>query len=395
MSDRTAVAARGGRQGSESAAAAPLTRQAAPDDRGGVRVAGLTKSFGSQPVLRGVDLEVPAGSITAVLGPSGSGKTTLLRLLAGFDRADAGMIMLGGRVADDTHRFVRPQLRGVGYVPQEGALFPHLTVSANVSFGVPRRERKSTAELVDLVGLAGLEGRYPHQLSGGQQQRVALARALAVRPGVVLLDEPFSSLDASLRGDVRRDVMAILAGRGATTVLVTHDQDEALATADRIAVLRAGEIVATADPRTLYRQPPDLVAALSIGEANVLVADVRGGRGRCALGTVEVVVADGRLPEGPAQLLLRPEQLQISGEPGSDGVTARVDDVQFHGHDAVLQLALGGPHGQALVARVPGDATFRHGDAVSVSVRGPGLVWPATQDGPGLPPYVMGANPVD
>jgi iron(III) transport system ATP-binding protein len=202
----------------------PSERAGAVAASKGVRVAGLFKSFSTQPVLRGVDLEVPIGSFTAILGPSGSGKTTLLRILAGFDRMDAGSVVIGGQVMDDGRRFVRPQRRGIGYVPQEGALFPHLTVADNVGFGVPRRERRGMAHLVELVGLTGLERRYPHQLSGGQQQRVALARALAIEPKVVLLDEPFSSLDASLREGVRRDVARILAEANATTILVTHDQ---------------------------------------------------------------------------------------------------------------------------------------------------------------------------
>jgi iron(III) transport system ATP-binding protein len=204
----------------------------------GVQVAGLYKSFGEHPALRGVDLDVPVGSFTAILGPSGSGKTTLLRIIAGFDRMDAGTVTIGGQLMDDGRRFIRPQRRGIGYVPQEGALFPHLTVADNVGFGMPRRKRNGIVHLVELVGLQGLERRYPHQLSGGQQQRVALARALAIEPKVVLLDEPFSSLDASLRDGVRRDVARILNEANATTILVTHDQDEALGLADQIAVLR-------------------------------------------------------------------------------------------------------------------------------------------------------------
>ncbi|HEY1467301.1 MAG TPA: ATP-binding cassette domain-containing protein, partial [Acidimicrobiales bacterium] len=171
-------------------------------------VTDVHKAFGSHAVLSGIDLNVPEGSLAAILGPSGSGKTTLLRVLAGFERADQGTIVLGDHVVDDGHRFVPPERRGIGYVPQEGALFPHLSVLKNVAFGVPRRERaaRKLDELLEMVGLSGLGGRYPHQLSGGQQQRVALARALAIRPGIVLLDEPFSSLDAGLRSSVRADV---------------------------------------------------------------------------------------------------------------------------------------------------------------------------------------------
>ncbi len=212
-----------------------------------IELRGVVKSFGATPVLSEVELTVPDASITAVLGVSGSGKTTLLRLIAGFDELDAGTIAIGGRVLDDGQRSVNPQYRGIGYVPQDGALFPHLTALGNVGFGLARRERASALDLLELVGLAGLERRYPHQLSGGQQQRVALARALAIRPRVMLLDEPFSSLDAPLRAGLRRDVAKILADAATTTVLVTHDQQEARALADRIAVLDGGRMLAHAE----------------------------------------------------------------------------------------------------------------------------------------------------
>ena len=229
---------------------------------------------------------MPNESITAVVGASGSGKTTLLRLIAGFERVDAGSIAIGDVVVDDGHHFERAERRGVGYVPQEGALFPHLNVARNIAFGVPKKDRGRLGDLVDLVGLSGLEGRYPHQLSGGQQQRVALARALAIRPAVVLLDEPFSSLDATLRVGLGRDVVRVLKKSGTTAVLVTHDQDEALALADQIAVLRGGRVKACADPRSLYYDPPDLEIAASIGEANILPARIDGDRAMTALGPI-------------------------------------------------------------------------------------------------------------
>jgi iron(III) transport system ATP-binding protein len=190
-------------------------------------VTGLTKAFGGRPVLTDVDLDVPEGSLTAILGPSGSGKTTLLRIIVGFEHADGGMVTLGGTVVDGPGAHVPAERRRIGYVPQEGCLFPHLTVAANVGFGLPRRDRRTQAigDLLDAVGLAGLGGRYPHQLSGGQQQRVALARALAIKPSLVLLDEPFGSLDANLRASIRADVRRLLTEAGATAVLVTHDQD--------------------------------------------------------------------------------------------------------------------------------------------------------------------------
>jgi iron(III) transport system ATP-binding protein len=235
-------------------------------------VQGLHKAYGSNPVLTGLDLTVPAGSLTAILGPSGSGKTTLLRLLAGFDQADAGTVRIGGTIVDGPGEHVPPERRRIGYVPQEGSLFPHLTVAANVGFGLPARERRGpgVAGLLEAVGLAGLGKRYPHQLSGGQQQRVALARALAIEPALVLLDEPFASLDAHLRASVRADVQAIFRAAGTTAILVTHDQDEALSMADRVAVLRGGQIAQCAAPQDLYIRPADPQLARFIGEANLL-----------------------------------------------------------------------------------------------------------------------------
>ena len=214
-----------------------------------VSVSGIRKSFGTATVLDGVSLDVEAGSLTAILGASGSGKTTLLRLLAGFERGDGGTIELGGRIVDGPKAFVPPERRRIGYVPQEGALFPHLNVAGNVGFGLragkvgrggaPTDARVS--ELLELVGLAGFEKRLPHHLSGGERQRVALARALAAHPALVLLDEPFSSLDVELRTSMRREVVEVLRTSGATVILVTHDQDEALSIADRVAVLQRGD----------------------------------------------------------------------------------------------------------------------------------------------------------
>jgi iron(III) transport system ATP-binding protein len=335
----------------------------------------VAKRLGATPVLTSVDLTVPDGSLTAVLGASGSGKTTLLRLIAGFEHVDAGTVVIGGHLVDDGRRIVRPQQRGVGYVPQEGALFPHLTVKGNIGFGVPRLERHHVQQLVDLVGLSGLERRFPHQLSGGQQQRVALARALAIQPKVVLLDEPFSSLDASLREALRRDVIRILAQTGTTTILVTHDQDEALALADQIAVLRDGNVVASADPRTLYSDPPDITAATFIGKANILAAHVHADRARCVLGTIRLQTAESAATDGPSWLLLRPEQLILHVEAKENAVSATVVDSQYHGHDALVHVTINRPDHQVLLARVSGGLVLTPGQHVWVEVRGSGRVW--------------------
>jgi iron(III) transport system ATP-binding protein len=342
-----------------------------------IRLSGVDKSFGTVSVLSRVDLVVADRSITAVVGASGSGKTTLLRLVAGFERVDSGSVSIGDVVVDDGKRFVRPEHRGVGYVPQEGALFPHLTVFRNIAFGVPKKDAHRLEELVDLVGLSGFERRYPHQLSGGQQQRVALARALAIRPSVVLLDEPFSSLDATLRVGLGRDVVRVLKETGTTAVLVTHDQDEAMALADEIAVLRNGHVMACADPRSLYYDPPDLEIATSIGEANIVAARIEGDRARTYLGSIPVH-GDRGDATGPGSLLLRPEQLRLHVGTRPGAVRAVVDEVQFHGHDSLVRISVGddGPEGGGdLLARAAGDLDLSPGQVVWVEVLGQGKVW--------------------
>ncbi len=239
----------------------------------GLRVCGVGKSYGSVAVLQGVDLEVPAGSVTALLGPSGCGKTTLLRIVAGFDTADAAPSPSLARWSTAPGGRLAPERRRVGIVPQEGALFPHLDVRGNIGFGLgratPEREDR-VDELLTALGLSGLGERRPHELSGGQQQRVAVARALAPRPDVVLLDEPFASLDASLRGRVRQEVLAALRAAGSTTLLVTHDQDEALACADRLAVMNGGVVVQAGPPWEVYERPAGDWVAQFVGTATLL-----------------------------------------------------------------------------------------------------------------------------
>jgi iron(III) transport system ATP-binding protein len=344
-----------------------------------IELRGVCKSFGAVRVLSDVELTVAGGSIVAVLGASGSGKTTMLRLIAGFEQLDSGTIAIAGRLLDDGRRSVRPQQRGVGYVPQDGALFPHLTVAGNIGFGLARGQRAEKArELLELVGLEGLQRRYPHELSGGQQQRVALARALAIDPAVVLLDEPFSSLDASLRAELGRDVAAILRARQATAVLVTHDQSEALALADQIAVLEDGCVLARDTPRALYRDPPDLLAAGAIGEANVLTAEVLGERASCALGEVALRTNGYPQPDGPARLLLRPEQLTLHLQPTAGAARATVIDLRYHGHDGIAHVVLDHPDGETVLARVPGELVLEQGQIVWVGASGPARAWVVT-----------------
>jgi iron(III) transport system ATP-binding protein len=356
----------------------------------GLVVADLYKSFGTQSVLAGVNLEVPAGELTAILGPSGSGKTTLLRVLAGFERADRGTVTVDGQVVESTDRHVPPQGRHIGYVPQEGALFPHLTVAANVGFGLRRAERPPRVrELLDMIGLAALAGRYPHELSGGQQQRVALARALATRPGIVLLDEPFSSLDAALRSSVRQDVARVLAEAETTAVLVTHDQDEALSMASRVAILREGRFVQHGSALDVYCHPVDADVARFVGEANLLVGSAQAGSAVTGLGTHQIV--SGRFAEGtPLLVLVRPEQVEVAAT-GAAGASRRPDGsptgswtpgtvvaVDYHGHDTVVSVDAGAVSSQPVHARFPGPSPFEAGALVVVrAATGAVTAWPA------------------
>ncbi len=340
-----------------------------------VTVRNLTKAFGSSEVLRGIDLTVPEESLTAILGASGCGKTTLLRLIAGFDAPDSGEILLGEQLVCGDGRFVAPQHRRVGYVPQEGALFPHLDVADNISFGLSGRERRAGQRVEELLALVGLNPlvrqRFPHQLSGGQQQRVALARALAPRPSLILLDEPFSSLDAGLRESTGRAVLGALKATQTTAVLVTHDQSEALSLADQVAVMRDGIIAQVGSPHEVYRAPADLGVAEFVGAAVVVDADVVDGSASSDLGRLHVMAGyDG----GRARLLVRPEQIELVGSSmvGSSqvGVEARVVDVSYFGHDAAVHLRVLAS-GRLVTARVSGTSVPVPDTLVHVSVTGP------------------------
>jgi len=367
-------------------------------------ISGLTKAFAGHRVLAGVDLDVPEGLLTAILGPSGSGKTTLLRVIVGFEQADSGTVRLGDKVIDGPGAYVPAEKRRIGYVPQEGGLFPHLTVAANIGFGLPRRERgrrgrgnTAVDDLLDAVGMPGLGGRYPHQLSGGQQQRVALARALAIKPGLVLLDEPFSSLDASLRASIRADVAGLLRAAGTTAILVTHDQDEALSIADQVAVLREGKIAQCGAPRDLYSYPADPELARFVGEANLVDGTLVNGSVETMLGplTVQAVTAGQAsttarasttaqssttaraVAPGPVTVLVRPEQIEISAEGGPDGMPGRIVALGYHGHDAVVHVAPQRlPGSPAIIVRTLGGCDLPTGALVTLRVRGPVLAWP-------------------
>ncbi|ALK33026.1 ABC transporter ATP-binding protein [Burkholderia plantarii] len=343
-----------------------------------IRIRQLRKTFGAQCVLHDVDLTIEAGSLVALLGPSGSGKTTLLRLLCGFERADAGTIEIGGARVAGAGLHLPAERRRIGYVPQEGGLFPHLSVADNIVFGLPRAQRRThhrVAELLAMVGLpAGYAARAPQQLSGGQQQRVALARALAPAPSVVLLDEPFSSLDAALRAETRDAVRQALAAAGATAMLVTHDQAEALSLGDRVAVLWQGRMVQVAAPRELYRRPATRELAAFVGDAVLLPASVVDGLAHCALGALPVL---GPAASGAARAMLRPEQLRLlDGDDHGAGFEAVVTGVSFNGRDAAVRLLTRTAEPLALAASVPGHRSPELGSTVRARVDGAVVVYP-------------------
>jgi iron(III) transport system ATP-binding protein len=349
---------------------------------------GLAKSYHGRAVLRDVDLAVPAGTLTAILGASGSGKTTLLRLIMGFIEADAGTIMLGGEAVADAERVhVASDKRAIGYVAQEGALFPHLTVGENVGFGLPRRERRDGTRITEALELVGLDEGYAvrpsHELSGGEQRRVALARALAPRPRIVLFDEPFSGRDAALRAETREAVLHALRAEGTTAVLVTHDQAEALSMGREVAVLREGHLAQRATPSALYRTPIDQDVARFVGEATFLAGDAGYGLVRCALG--QLAIANPGL-EGPVEVMIRPEQIQLarrespSGANGH-GVTATVIDHAYYGPDTAVRLSLGGSPEQIVKARTFDQHVPGVGELVELAVLGPVVVF-APQAGP-------------
>lgn len=348
-------------------------------------VAGLRKVFAPRRrgedvtvAIDGVDLEVRSGAFAAVLGASGSGKTTLLRCIAGFEHPDAGTISLGGRLlVGGGAPSVRSHARNVGVVPQEGALFPHMSVAQNVAFGLrgsPKAARhRRVDELLGMVGLADLAKRRPHELSGGQRQRIALARALAPEPQLILLDEPFSALDARLREDLRAEVKALLADLGSTALLVTHDQAEAMSMADHLVVMRAGRVVASGTPREVYEHPVDLEMAAFLGNASTLTGTVtRAGttvRVRCALG--ELRIGNDFQGEGACRVMVRPEDLHLSD--AASAVASEVVATAYHGSSCSLTVRLGG--GEEVVVAAAGHVTAKVGDVVRIAANEPVIVF--------------------
>ena len=327
---------------------------------------GVEVRFGSLRVVHGADLSVAAGECVALLGRSGSGKTTLLRAIAGFERVTAGEIRIGGRLVESPASSIPAHKRSVGLVFQDYALFPNRTVHGNIAYGLPRGMDARITELLARGDLQGLEKRYPHQLSGGQQQRVALLRSLAPHPRILLLDEPFSNLDAGLRLTMRQELVAILRAEGMTAVLVTHDRTDAMAAADRIAVMEAGKVVETATPADLYFRPATRTAASYAADAAFFPAVAAGKTASTPLG--ELVLTSPF--EGECDVLIRPEWIEL--RPGGTKVT--VVNRRFEGGHWRLVLLV--PGDGTVVAVVPSWSLPAEGDAIEVGVSVPVPAYP-------------------
>jgi sulfate ABC transporter ATP-binding protein len=344
-----------------------------------ITVTGANKRYGDFVALDDIDFVVPEGSLTALLGPSGSGKSTLLRAIAGLDQPDTGTITIQGK--DVTN--VPPQRRGIGFVFQHYAAFKHLTVRDNVGFGLkirkrPKAEIKDKVDnLLEVVGLAGFHTRYPNQLSGGQRQRMALARALAVDPQVLLLDEPFGALDAKVREDLRVWLRKLHDEVHVTTVLVTHDQAEALSLGQQVAVLWNGKLVQNASAEEIYRRPATRELASFVGDAVLLRGIADGNFASCALGRLPL---SSPVATGPVDVMIRPEQIRLAAETSPASREAIVIDVGFNGRDALVTLRLKHAEECTVVACVPGFRAPRIDEQVHLSVKGDAVAYRLSRD---------------
>jgi iron(III) transport system ATP-binding protein len=338
-----------------------------------VAARGMRKAYGPVVAVDDVALEVRRGELLALLGPSGCGKTTTLRLLAGFERPDAGEIDLDGTPVAGDGVFVPPEKRRVGVVFQDFALFPHMSVADNLGYGIVKdraRRARRIAEMLELIGLSDEAARYPHELSGGQQQRVAIGRALAPEPALVLLDEPFSNLDAALRARMRTEVRDILTRAGATAVFVTHDQEEALSLADRVAVMDQGRLLQVDQPGEIYARPVDSFVASFVGDADVVAGESDGTEVRTALGALPVAAGG---PTGPVDVVLRPERLRLWLDGAGIGV---VRAIEYFGHDQLVEVEIAGERPVRVRARMGSARVLVPGDRVSVAVANDVLTFP-------------------
>ncbi len=328
-----------------------------------LEVRDLTKHYAGSWAVAGASVTVAEGETLALLGPSGCGKTTLLRLIAGLARADAGSVDLAGQTLTGPGIHTPPEIRKVGMVFQDWALFPHMTVLDNVAYGLPRAEKAEGARrALALVGLADLGERYPHELSGGQAQRVAVARALAPQPRVLLLDEPFSNLDTEFRVALRSEVAGLMRDVGMTAIFVTHDQEEAFVVGDQVAVMRNGLVLQQGTPTDVYEYPATPWLASFVGEANLLAGDAAGGWATTPVGDIMLNTSES----GPCRVVVRPEHLLIGN--GDAGV---VSAIEFYGHDTSYRVEL--PAGPIQV-RAMAAPRFRVGDRVSLTYSGPRAV---------------------
>lgn len=337
-----------------------------------LEVSHLSVNFGSRSVLSDLSFSLAPGEIASLLGPSGCGKTTLLRAIAGLLQPSAGTIRLGSQLVGLSSVVLPAHKRQMGYVPQQGALFPHLNVARNIAFGLDKKIyskdeiSKIVKEMLALIGMSGFENQAPTELSGGQQTRVALARALAVKPKMILLDEPFSALDAELRNELRTDVVALLRAQGTTAILVTHDREEALVSSDKVVLMRDGKIAQMGTPEEVYESPISPSIAVSTGDALVLDAQ------KFSNGAISYVLSPNSAGQTPSEngfVVIRPEEISIK-KAGLAGVPATLIQLDYYGHDAMLVLKIASDE-KLIRARLSGTIDFKVGDLVSIDHQGP------------------------